>query len=295
VGCAISNNLCHLTTFLSKFKEMNAKIEALQEQVNTITAFIRTLPPTTSTNFPPRISSSTSPQLTRMTSSRTSPLQAPPETRNPAYIGPTSSAYGIDVAQSTLERDGITPGARDHAREDSTSTDVTHYDTADSLHRVETPRRLVAALGKNQVIRLIDVYQETTGTVYPCVDVDGVRNYAVHFFDDESTAEMLLCEAYGQSEAFAAFDRDLEILKIVLAISLVVEGKGQDAVGAQLMDSVEDAMYKRFKIYEVDTKELLLLFLMVSMQPSDHCSCFSMLIDVTELLPFLYRRGDSGI
>jgi hypothetical protein len=215
-------------------------------------------------------------------------------TRTPAYLGPTSAEYGIGIAKSTLEDEGLQiQSSQDQGHDDETeasqSSASTRYGTPTLVNRTVAPRGLVAALGKEEVLRLIEVYRGASGAVYPCVDIDGIRNYVVQFF----YSQRAISEDYGQSEVFAVFDRDFEILKIILAISLVFEGRGQHAIGDQLMDSVGDTMGLRFKVYEVDTKELLIFFLMVLLILSSRIS--SALTGGTEPLLFLHRRRDSRL
>lgn len=226
---------------------MNAKIDGLQGQIDTLFGHVQALSGVSNLSSPIALQSSKS----------FSTAPAAHATRTPAYLGPTSAEYGIGLAKTTLEDRGLQiQSSQDQEPDDESETSQsslsTRYGTPTFVTRTVSPRGVVSALGKEEVLRLIEVYREASG-VYPCVDIDGIRNYAREFFRTP--------QSIGEDEAF---DRDFEILKIIIAISLVFEGRGQHAIGDQLMDSVGDTMGLRFKVYEVDTKELLIFFLMVS-------------------------------
>ena len=79
------------------------------------------------------------------------------------------------------------------------------------------------------------------------------------FDEPPKTVCRRLCQA---PSSLTTFDRDFKILRAILANGLVIDGYGLIRSGAVWMDFIETVMYNRIKIFEVDTKELLLLLLM---------------------------------
>ena len=67
---------------------------------------------------------------------------------------------------------------------------------------------------------------------------------------------------YQAPSSLTTFDRDFKILRAILANGMILDGYGPSNSGAVLMDCIETVMYNRITIFEVYTKELLLLLLM---------------------------------
>ena len=160
-----------------------------------------------------------------------------PASKEPAYLGPTSFAFGLDVPGVEFP-----PAA---SREDS-------RDLESRVNAID--------LSKEHAYRMIELFEETIGDVYPCVDFNAIRKCASKVFDEPP--EIVYRRLYQSPSPLSTFDRDFEILRAVLANGLVLDGHGQSGSGAVMMDRIETIMYNRVKIFEVDTKELLLLLLM---------------------------------
>lgn len=115
-------------------------------------------------------------------------------------------------------------------------------------------------LGLAESLRLLSVYEQSVGIMYPCVDLDSVRTYIIDFFRGGSNAPAV-ANATDQDWFFA---RDASVIKIILATALLAESHGRSERAAQLADIVEDEFATRVKIADVDMKELLILALLVS-------------------------------
>jgi hypothetical protein len=160
-----------------------------------------------------------------------------PSLREPAYVGPTSFAFGLDLRGADLH-----PA---FSKKDL-------WDLESSANPFN--------LSKEHAFRMIELFEETVGDVYPCVDFDAIRQCASKVFDEPP--ETVYCRLYQARSPLSTFDRDFEILRAILANALVLDGHGHSGSGAVLMDRIETVMYNRIKVFEVDTKELLLLLLM---------------------------------
>jgi hypothetical protein len=163
---------------------------------------------------------------------------------SPSYVGPTSAEFGLTARQKPLEDD-----------DDFESTAVASPAAAsDTEIAMEDP---LGHLGITEALRLVTVYENTVGLMYPFVDLDSVRAYVVDFYRDDARPTL------GSDDQNWFFARDVEVLKIILATALLAESHGRSERAALLADSVEDRFATRVKIAEVDMKELLILALLV--------------------------------
>lgn len=118
--------------------------------------------------------------------------------------------------------------------------------------------------GLEETLRLLQVYEHTVGVMYPCVDLISVCAYASEYFHRQGSAPGHPWEPPSTgSDQDWFYARDIQLLKIIVATSLLVESHGRSEWAAQLADSVEDRFASRLKIAEVDMKEILILTLLV--------------------------------
>ena len=201
-------------------------------------------------------------------------LSAPPATgglnrildapKSPTYVGPTSAEFGLTRPQRSLSHQACDCAAIDDRGEDLDLS--TAPSPAPSERGENTPlEHPLRSLSADETLRLVQVYEDTVGVMYPCVDLDGVRAYVLEFYrsHDSNTASssLLLTQTTSDQDWFSA--RDVQVLKILLATALLVESHGRSERAAQLADSVEDRFATRLKIAEVDMKEILILTLLV--------------------------------
>jgi hypothetical protein len=113
---------------------------------------------------------------------------------------------------------------------------------------------------------LVQIYEDSVGIMYPCVDLDSVREYVHEYYRSNgiyeiSSASEALAQDAPDQDWFTA--RDIQVLKIILATALLAESHGRSEFAAQLADSVEDRFSGRFRVAEVDMKEILIMTLLV--------------------------------
>lgn len=162
-------------------------------------------------------------------------LNAP---KSPTYVGPTSAEFGLNSRRDN--------GNAENSRSPS---------PADTGH----PTGDLGELGVDEALRLLSIYEQTVGIMYPCVDLDSVRTYIMDFF--QSGGFTVTPATVVDQDWF--FARDITVVKTILATALLAESHGRSERAAQLADSVEDEFAGRVKIAEVDMKELLILTLLV--------------------------------
>ena len=215
---------------LRSLQQLHTKLDHLQSQVGTLLRAVHAL----SADLNPSSGSFQSPLLFKNDGPRHRASDVP-VSKEPAYVGPTSFAFGLDAR-------GV-----DHRQ------DVSREDLRD-LERSAN----AISLSKESAYRLIELFEETNE--YKCIDFDAIKQCASNVFDERP--ETVYRRLYQAPSPPSTFDRDFEILRAVLANGLVLDGDGQSETGAVLMDRIETVMYNRVKVFEVDTKELLLLLLM---------------------------------
>lgn len=188
-------------------------------------------------------------------------LDAP---KSPTYVGPTSAEFGLTRPQRSLSHQPGDCAAIDDPGEDLDLS--TAPSPAPSVRGENAPLgNPLRSLGADETLRLVQVYEDTVGVMYPCVDLDGVRAYVLEFYHSHDSTTMsssaVSTQTASDQDWFSA--RDVQVLKILLATALLVESHGRSERAAQLADSVEDRFASRLKIAEVDMKEILILTLLV--------------------------------
>ena len=117
-------------------------------------------------------------------------------------------------------------------------------------------------IGKEEAIRLCRVYEEEMGIMYPMLDMDKTITQANMLFSfTESAAKSGLMNPYMPGPDKLA-NNDVDILKMVLATALVVQGEGQSDLGREMYESCREAFESRLS-GPVEIKGLILLVLVV--------------------------------
>ena len=129
-------------------------------------------------------------------------------------------------------------------------------------------------ISKAEAIRLCRLYEEEMGIMYPMLDLEKLISMASLLFTfTESAGKMGLIAKAKPGDNLGTVD--VNILKIVLAIALTIEGTGRSDLGRLLFDSVRGMSESR--LWEPsDIKDLTLLVLVVSF--SSRLFCPSILI-----------------
>ena len=125
-------------------------------------------------------------------------------------------------------------------------------------------------IGKGEAIRLCRVYEEEMGILYPIIDMEKTIAQAsilFTFITDAAVRTGLTNQATSGPDRLA--DNDINILKMVLASALIVEGEGQSDLGSALYESCREAFESRLS-GPVEIKGLVLLVLVVWM-PKRSC------------------------
>ena len=251
---------------------MNASIQLLQEQVDTLYSTISALQNTPESSGLPEHGNESYPRqssLGRPTSQLSyqnslSPSQA--RGKLPRFQGPTSTAFNFDVANSSLQTMGITDG--DPPDEGALSYDENarnsppqHRPAVASMVAPPPPKDPIWKVGKDEVIRLCGVYEEEVGITSPMFDIEKMIAKATALFKYSEPATR--AGFVNRSASMDIPDADeINILKTMLATILTIEGSGQSELGRMLFDSVRES--SESKLWEpAESKGLILLVIIV--------------------------------
>lgn len=169
--------------------------------------------------------------------------------KHPRFHGPTSSAFNLGVARSSLKTMGITAG-EDGEDEGNNLHDVTPAPSPPQsvsvpfkpiLHADKDP---IWNISKHEALRLVHVWYEEQGVMYPILDMEKVLRYTEMLFSfvEAAARSGLMQGTLPGSDAI--MDDQTSILKLILAITLVLEGRGKDALGEKLFENVHKVVEK---------------------------------------------------
>jgi hypothetical protein len=167
------------------------------------------------------------------------PGRPTPTPKHPKFRGPTSALYNLGVARSSLVHMGIAGG--EEGGEDGLMThDGTPAGSPPPSQRpiLHASKDAIWSLNKDEAIRLIYVWQDEMGTMYPIVDVEGlVRHTGMLFTFMEAARRSRLMES-SMPGADAIYDDQTNLLKLIVAIALTLEGSGKSEFGKKMWECV---------------------------------------------------------
>jgi hypothetical protein len=93
-------------------------------------------------------------------------------------------------------------------------------------------------ISKHEALRLVHVWHEEQGVMYPILEIDKVLRYTEMLFTfvEAAARSGLMQGALPGSDAI--MDEQTSVLKLILAITLVLEGRGKDPLGEKLFENV---------------------------------------------------------
>lgn len=224
---------------------MRLHITSLQEQVDTLFANLSSLLPQQNASNPSHEAMYSTTDGQPVDNEQVPPPSSSTEHHRqsfPRFHGPTSSAYGFDVANSTLKSMGLTK-------------ELTNVDSAVPGDRTATasPQGTVSthpskdplwAINQEEAIRLCRIYEEEMGIMYPLFDIEIIVERVKMLW---SFLEAALRSGLGHFPgADAIVDDDTNLIKMVLAAALTVESNGHSDLGQILFEAVKPAVTASF-------------------------------------------------
>ena len=180
------------------------------------------------------------------------------------FQGPTSTAFNFNVAHSSLQNMGIT-GAK-ISDDLGVTADGSLYKS--SVQRRSLPGTVMVPpsddplwrVGKDEAIRLCQVYEEEIGLMLPMLDLEKIIKKTNLLYSLDSTSQPDLANHLSSIVSLDA--DDMNILKMILATSLTLEGSGESELGKMLFESIRGAC--EIRLWDpIDIKGLILLVIAV--------------------------------
>lgn len=183
------------------------------------------------------------------------------ERKEVQFVGTTRPAFALNVARATLSVVDETPDDDDDTSSsegeanDGPISPLTHSPEANSAHSSTHDPLLRMPL--SAVYRLMDVFNQEVEPIYPLLDTSALRSRA---------AEMIkqFEEEYSLKFDGRLSQKDIHLLKIVLATALALENQGKTELSSQLISSFEDDALRITSPSDVDLQESQVLAIMVS-------------------------------
>ncbi|KAK1979902.1 fungal-specific transcription factor domain-containing protein [Colletotrichum cereale] len=237
----------------SQYKNLSDEVAVLREQVAALTSSLWDLTGKIAhigTRSPAALGGAPLP----------SPLYAkesarrPSEPREPQFVGPTRSAYSLRIAESSLSR--VHVPARDASPTSRSASPAASARAPSEVadRRASSAQRYLdplLTLEFGEVVRLLDVYQEEIESVYPFTDMKDILANLEHILDYARDPHSPSAEDRPKIEL-----KDVQIVKVAIATSIVMDAQGQNATSTKLVDAVEPVVCRVSGEAFIDLKEL---------------------------------------
>ncbi|KAK4654391.1 hypothetical protein QC762_404120 [Podospora pseudocomata] len=251
--CLYAPNCCPNFKDSDEFRDMSAQVTRLQEQVDNLFSAMNALRQETSSLRLAPIHDHILPPP--VTTGSPSPIPTLPPLTRPrlgyrvpsSFHGPTSIAFTVDVAKSTLHRMGYTDVAEDSSV--SQPTEPTPHPSpalaplaappplASSSPPSAVPRDPILEFDEAEMLRLCELHEEEVGAMYPVIPIETVKQHAQSLGPWFATVK--LNSSTAQQSLPDLNDQKTLVLKIVLCCALVVEEHGNSARAARLYESIQ--------------------------------------------------------
>ncbi|KAF2992973.1 hypothetical protein E8E13_000321 [Curvularia kusanoi] len=174
--------------------------------------------------------------------------------KSPEFLGPTSSSFLLRMATDSLASAGMHTSVCTglEAEPHPTSTKVRYQDTSSANRTTENP---LCIIPRHEALRLLEVYDEEYGSIYPFIDKKILYHAAQCFYDCIDMASPSSIESY-QTDENTLSDGIWDVLKLIIAIAAAVESHGPNIFSAGLLKSVESGFHIRTLGEKVELLEI---------------------------------------
>lgn len=166
--------------------------------------------------------------------------------KEPQFVGPTRSAFGIIIGERSLTRMGIP--TYDPLPPSGAQSPVAGVVAGDCVDYWQT-------LTVAELVRLLTVFQEEVESVYPFLNI-GEQAARGEQMLRVLRNEQLACDDVGFTP------KDVEIVKVAMATAIVLETHGKKELSSMIVQSVENNVSVIARP-EVDLKEIQLITMLV--------------------------------
>lgn len=154
---------------------------------------------------------------------------------------------------------GITEGSSEDAAAAQDNHLANEIARAQKANPGATGKDPLYSLNKDEALRLCSLYEDEVGVMNPILDIQDVKGHASVMYTLLDAAARVLGTNHHPTDGI--HDEGTDVLRLVLAIALVLEGTGQSELGTRLFESVNTA--KNYRQVESPTlKDIQIVILM---------------------------------
>jgi hypothetical protein len=168
-------------------------------------------------------------------------------------MGITGAEDNTEVEEGLATHDGTPSGSPP-----PTTTVVPK--AAQNLHATKDP---IWSVTKEEAVRLVHVWQDEMGCMYPIVDLDKILRHTSLLFTFMDAARRTGLMESALPGADAIYDDETRMLKLILAVALTLEGSGKSELGKRLFETTKAAVEEQV-FAPTDIKTVRMLCLAVS-------------------------------
>ncbi|RGP78400.1 activator of stress s 1 [Fusarium longipes] len=164
--------------------------------------------------------------------------------RQPQFVGPTRSAFGILISERSLNRmgvpkfDSMPPSRAQSPAEPAPDSQKSHLDFWDCCRASDVTKYLV-------------IYQEEVESVYPFVDIG-------EYIAKSKEIVEVIQGARSLTEDDGLCSKDIALARVAMATGIILDEPGKIELSTAIVDSVETNMSSMLSP-QVDLKEIQLL------------------------------------
>ncbi len=237
-------------------EQLQTQVDGLIQNVNALRQEPWRLAPTQDRLLPQHSNATPSPPSSVSVPSLYRP-DLPNIRQPPAFLGPTSIAFTVDVAKTTLKNMGYRDGQDDNG---VVPEDVVEAAAPPQPSPRKPPLDPLWDFDKDEMIRLCRVHEDEVGIMYPVLKIESVISHAKFLASwMESVRKNGLVPPYGQDEGIS--DIKTLQLKVVMCCALAVEEHGNSEKGIRLFQSIEPVAYRKLMCDPSDFSNLPFLAL----------------------------------
>jgi hypothetical protein len=229
------------------------------------------------------------PQVGNLQNSRSEDV-LPQETGpvQPQFVGPTRSAFGLNVARSSMNSMGI-PTDQPHGR--AANPVATLRKEAVELTSLFEP---LQKIGKAKVLALIAVFEEELHPVYPFHTISDLVTLVHQLFERYGGDD---CNAIGVDEGTSNLVRllDFMVLTAVIACAMAVDSLGPTELSQRLVKSAAKYIFDDVGTGGVAYEELVITTTLVCLNTFalNFIANISPRVSITSIRTKIYWLGDS--
>lgn len=251
-----------------EFKRMTAQVTRLQEQVDSLyqamtTLRTETLPsapipdrlaaiPSSSASDSPSTSYSLAPKPELAQRSSAGAGSGSGSGSGPGFRGPSGTAYGLDVANTTMHTMGY-KGM--HASEDGAVPSFLVEHVAGRPTQQQTQRDPLWEIGRDEMVRLCRLHDEEVGIMFPVLNIQSVISHA------RSLASFMESSSRNGMHPELNDEKTLQ-LKMVMCCGLALEEHGHGGRASRLYESMEADVNRKLMVDQSNVANLPLLTLL---------------------------------